>query len=95
VRLSVVSAWEIAIKRSLGKLTLPRGFDITGEIDRDGFAPLAIEMEHAAGVLSLPALHRDPFDRMLISQALAEGLTLVTADPQLEGYGVGVMNARV
>ena len=95
VRLSVVSAWEIAIKRSLGKLTLPRGFDIAGEIERDGFAPLAIEMEHAAGVLSLPALHRDPFDRMLISQALAEGLTLVTADPQLEGYGVGVMNARV
>jgi PIN domain nuclease of toxin-antitoxin system len=51
-------------------------------------------MEHAAGVLSLSLLHRDAFDRMLISQALAEGLTLVTADPQLEGYGVGLMHAR-
>jgi PIN domain nuclease of toxin-antitoxin system len=94
VRLSVVSAWEIAIKTSLGKLTLPRGFDVAEELERDGFAPLAIEMEHAAGVSKLPGLHRDPFDRMLISQALAEGLTLVTADPQLEGYGVGLMNAQ-
>jgi PIN domain nuclease of toxin-antitoxin system len=94
VRLSVVSAWEIAIKISLGKLTLPRGFDVAEEIERDGFAPLAIEMEHAAGVLRLPALHRDPFDRMLISQAIAEGLTLVTADPQLDGYGTTLMEAR-
>jgi PIN domain nuclease of toxin-antitoxin system len=94
VRLSVVSAWEIQIKRSVGKLTLPRGFSVAEEIERDGFVALPIEMEHAAGVLTLPAHHRDPFDRMLVSQALAEGLTLVTADPQLEGYGVALMNAR-
>lgn len=94
MRLSVVSAWEIAIKISLGTLSLPRGFDVAEEIARDGFAPLSIDMEHAAGVLRLPVLHRDPFDRMLISQALADGLTLVTADLQLEGYGMGWMNAR-
>ena len=95
VRLSVVSAWEIAIKSSLGKLVLPRGFDIAEELDRDGFQSLAIEMAHAAGLVSLPSRHRDPFDRMLISQALAEGLTLVTADAQLDGYGARLMNARL
>ena len=47
----------------------------------------------AAGVSKLPALHGDPFDRMLISQALTEGLTLVSADPQLEGYGAGLISA--
>src|SRR5947209_2262693 len=94
VRFSVVSAWEIAIKSSLGKLALPRGFDVAEEVERDGFLPLAVEMEHAAGVLRLPSRHRDPFDRMLISQAIAEGLTLVTGDPQLDSYGVGLLDAR-
>jgi PIN domain nuclease of toxin-antitoxin system len=93
VRLSAASVWEIAIKSALGKLTLPRGADILEELDRDGFMPLAVEVEHAARLRELPLLHRDPFDRMLISQALSEGLTLVTADPQLEGYGVTLVDA--
>jgi PIN domain nuclease of toxin-antitoxin system len=95
VRLSVVSVWEIAIKSALGKLTLPRGVDVVAELERDGFIPLAIEIEHAVGLWNLRTLHRDPFDRMLISQAVAEGLTLVTADSQLDGYGVRLMNAAL
>jgi PIN domain nuclease of toxin-antitoxin system len=85
--------WEISIKSSIGKLTLPRGADIAAELERDGFTPLAIELEHAALIRELPDLHRDPFDRILVSQALSEGLTLVTADPQLEGYGATLLNA--
>ena len=93
VRFSAASVWEIAIKSSMGKLTRPRGADIAAELEHDGFMPLAIEVAHAEGVRALPALHRDPFDRMLVSQALVEGLTLVTADSQLEGYGVALIDA--
>ena len=67
---------------------MPRGFDIAEELDRDGFQSLAIEMAHAAGLVSLPSRHRDPFDRMLIAQAITERLTVVTADPHFAAYGV-------
>jgi PIN domain nuclease of toxin-antitoxin system len=93
VRLSAASVWEMAIKSAIGKLALPRGADIADELERDGFIPLAVEVEHADGVRALPALHRDPFDRLLVSQAIAEGLTLVTADAQLAGYGVTLVDA--
>ena len=95
VRFSAASAWEIAIKSALGKLRLPRGADIDAELARDGFVPLAVEIAHADGVRALPALHRDPFDRLLVAQALAEGLTLVTADAALARYDVPVVDATV
>ncbi|HEU4988181.1 MAG TPA: type II toxin-antitoxin system VapC family toxin [Gemmatimonadaceae bacterium] len=93
VKFSAASAWEISIKAAIGKLRLPRNADIAAELDRDGFQPLPVEIAHAAGVRALPDLHRDPFDRLLISQALAEGLTLVSADPALAHYGVPVVDA--
>ncbi|MEQ8603934.1 MAG: type II toxin-antitoxin system VapC family toxin [Marivibrio sp.] len=75
---SAASAWEIAIKRRLGKLTL----DIAAEdlLRALSIAPLPIGVAHAEAAGALPWDHRDPFDRMLVAQARAEGLTLVTAD---------------
>lgn len=93
VRLSVASVWEMSIKSALGKLSLPKGADILRELEHDGFVPLPIELQHAVRVADLPALHRDPFDRMLIAQAMFEGLTLVTADPHLAMYGVRLLDA--
>lgn len=93
VRFSVASAWEIAIKVSLGKLTLPPRADIAAELARDGFDVLAIELSHAAAVTELPRHHPDPFDRMLVAQARVEDLTLVTADAALARYGVSIMRA--
>jgi len=93
VRLSAASVWEISIKSALGKLSLPKGADILRELELDGFVPLPIELEHATRVADLPALHRDPFDRMLVAQAMLEGLTLVTADPHLAKYGVRLLDA--
>ncbi len=93
VRFSAASAWEIAIKTGLGKLRLPPDADIDGELKRVGFAALPVTVGHAALVRTLPPLHRDPFDRMLVAQALAEGLTLVTADTALQPYGIAVVDA--
>ena len=94
VRVSAASAWEIAIKRGLGKLVVGEGFDISRELDRDGFTELAVSIAHARTVHELPALHRDPFDRMLIAQAQVEGLTIVTADDSIARYGIPVIDAR-
>ncbi len=93
VRFSAASAWEIAIKCAIGKLVLPEDADIGAELEKDQFLPLPVDVAHASAVRDLPALHRDPFDRMLIAQALSEGLTILTADPRLDGYGVAVIDA--
>ncbi len=95
VRFSAVSAWEIAIKISIGKLTLPPNADINEELDFCGFLALPIDIVHADHVRQLALLHRDPFDRLLVAQAIVEGLTLVTADTQLASYGVSVSDARL
>jgi PIN domain nuclease of toxin-antitoxin system len=87
---SAASAWEIAIKVSLGKLTLAEAYDVLvrREILANGFEYLPIELAHTARVLALPFPHRDPFDRMLIAQALVEGMQLVSTDPAIDAYGV-------
>lgn len=87
---SVVSCWEIAIKAGLGKLRLGEpAADLLGrEISRNCFDQLNISLDHAAAVETLPPHHKDPFDRMLIVQALAEGASLVSADGQLDSYGI-------
>lgn len=88
--LSAASAWEIAIKVRLGKLTLPgapEGF-VLPRLARDGIASLAIEPIHALRVASLPDHHRDPFDRLLIAQAQVEDIPLLTADPQMAAYEI-------
>jgi PIN domain nuclease of toxin-antitoxin system len=86
---SAASVWEIAIKRSLGKLTAPD--DLPDRIADDGFPWLPISASHAWRVRELPLHHRDPFDRILVAQALSEHLPLVTADPGFRPYGVEVL----
>ena len=88
---SVVSAWEIAIKKTLGKLESP---DNLKEVIVDsGFELMPIDYEHAWQVKDLPSHHRDPFDRLLISQAKTESLTLVTRDSWLKTYNVPILGA--
>jgi PIN domain nuclease of toxin-antitoxin system len=91
VFVSAASAWEIAIKRALGRLEAPD--DLGDAIEAVGFAELPITIGHALAVERLVRHHRDPFDRMLIAQALVEGLTIVTRDARFEPYGVPILLA--
>jgi len=91
VYVSMVSAWELAIKTALGKMTLDG--DIEEGIAASSFQTLPIAFEHLRRLQQLPHHHGDPFDRMLIAQAQVERLTLVTADPQLQSYDVPIMRA--
>lgn len=93
VFVSAASAWEIAIKSSLGKIEIS-ALDLTelpGFVDASGFDELPVSSRHALGVHDLPRHHRDPFDRILIAQARADGLTLVTADPAFRAYEVQLL----
>ena len=90
VYVSAASAWEIAIKRSIGKLRIPKG-DYLEELKAHRFTPLNVTTEHALAVEALPSHYKDPFDRMLIAQAQIERLTLVTRDPRLSLYGVKII----
>lgn len=89
VFVSAVSVWEIAIKRSLGKLRAPD--DLTAQLRDAHFDTLDMTVDHALAVGELPALHRDPFDRMLVAQARVEALTIVTIDPQVRRYDVATL----
>ena len=88
--LSVASLWEMAIKSSLGKLTLSAPFDvlIPQQLGLNGVGLLNITTDHAAVVAGLPFHHRDPFDRLLIAQAMIEKLPIVTIDTAFDAYGV-------
>ena len=90
VLVSPASHWEIAIKISIGKLPLRQPFPdfVEQAILDNGFVILPIKPKHTAVVASLPFHHKDPFDRLLIAQALAEGIPLVSADPALDQYGI-------
>ncbi len=92
VRFSVVTPWELGIKKSLGKIDFPGS--LAAELEICGFMPLDIKVSHAEIACGLPAHHRDPFDRMLIGQALAEQLTIVTADRQFDAYAADLLPAR-
>lgn len=90
--LSAASVWEMAIKARLGRLTLPGTVEeYVAEKVASGLAVLPIEWPHAAAVERLPLYHRDPFDRLIIAQALAENLPVVSADPAFRRYGVKVV----
>jgi len=86
--LSAASSWEIAIKYELGKLPLPEPPDryVPERIRAIGAQAVAVEHPHALAVATLPALHRDPFDRLLVAQATLLGLTIMTADPSVAQY---------
>lgn len=88
--ISAASYWEIAIKKSLGKLVLKDNWhsELKKWIEENSLPWLPISAEHCYRVSLLPLHHRDPFDRMLVSQALAEEMTLLTRDQNLKDYGV-------
>lgn len=88
IALSAVSAWEICVKFSLGKLRLPEPPDryVPDRRTRLAIAALSLEELDVLTLAKLPALHRDPFDRMLVSQAIARGLTIVTPDVAVRAY---------
>ena len=85
---SAASLWEVAIKAGLGRadFTVDAGVLRRGLVE-NGYEELAISGAHACRVASLPPVHRDPFDRMLVAQAMVEGVELLTADRALAGYG--------
>lgn len=92
VLLSVASIWEMAIKHALGKLRLPEPIErwVPSRVQIGQTTVLPIDAPHALRVASLPPLHRDPFDRMIVAQALVEGVEVLTADGVLAEYGVRV-----
>jgi PIN domain nuclease of toxin-antitoxin system len=91
VHVSAATIWEVEIKRALGKLRAPDGLHALC-VER-GFDPLDISFEHAVAAGSLPPHHADPFDRMLIGQAIVEGATVVTADPAFSRYDIDVLSS--
>ncbi len=93
VLVSAASLWEVAIKHALGKLPLARPFADTfpAQLDANVFAVLPIGTAHLARLIDLPFHHRDPFDRLLIAQALVEGLPILTRDAAFAAYPVDVV----
>jgi len=92
LRMSVVSFAEIGVKVSIGKLTVPPG--LHDDVTAAGVRVLGLSGEHGLQVADLPLHHRDPFDRLLIAQAIAEDLVLVTADERIHAYDVQTIDAR-
>jgi len=90
---SAASLWEIAVKLSLEKLKLPRAFNevFPQQLEVNGFELLPISCAQLNQLAALPFHHRDPFDRLLIAQALAEGMTLVTRDPAFSKYSEKIL----
>lgn len=97
VYLSAASAWEIAIKVSIGKLTLPEppSFFVPSRLAAQSIEALPINHVHALHVEHLPPFHKDPFDRMLVAQAQIENLAIVTADRKLLAYPVEILWAGI
>jgi PIN domain nuclease of toxin-antitoxin system len=91
VVVSAASAWEISIKKALGKLTAPD--DLEQQVHAGGFLPLPVSIAHGVAAGELGRHHDDPFDRMLIAQAYSEGLTIVTRDKRFDDYGVALLPA--
>jgi PIN domain nuclease of toxin-antitoxin system len=91
ISISVVSRWELGIKAKQERFNQLSAVDSASEMW--GFETLPIHLSHAKLVSDLPLIHRDPFDRMLVAQAIAEGMTLVTSDATLAAYNLPVLMA--
>jgi PIN domain nuclease of toxin-antitoxin system len=91
VYLSAVVIWEMRIKQGIGKLDLPDDFEEV--VDDQAFSKLPVTVDHANAIVRLPAIHRDPFDRMLVAQAVVEEMTIVTRDRNIAEYGIDVVVA--
>jgi len=83
--------WEMRIKQGIGKLDLPDDFEEV--VDDQAFSKLPVTVDHANAIVRLPAIHRDPFDRMLVAQAVVEEMTIVTRDRNIAEYGIDVVVA--
>ena len=91
--LSVASLWKIAIKVSIGKLELLQPFEelIPAQLQNNGIGLVAIELRHLSTLIELPFHHRDPFDRLIISQGVTEGLPVISSDNVFRQYNVDVI----
>lgn len=87
--LSVISIWEMVLKKQIKKLKLSR--DITVGVKASGFTVLPLELSHVLGIERLPFLHKDPFDRLLIAQACVEDLIILTEDAKIKQYDVKIL----
>jgi PIN domain nuclease of toxin-antitoxin system len=92
VYVSAASTWEVSIKKSIGKLTAPNDMDAI--VESEGFEKLPITLFHGDQAGSLPELHKDPIDRMLIAQAQSEGLVIVTNDEKIIQYKIRTLDAK-
>jgi PIN domain nuclease of toxin-antitoxin system len=90
VFVSTATIWEISIKRTLGKLDVPS--DLLSQLKLNRFQPLSIAISHANAAGALPRHHDDPFDRMLVAQAIEERLVLLTGDRRIHRYGVEILD---
>ena len=88
---SAITGWEIAVKRAKGRITAPD--HLSAMIEERGFTHLPLTFHHAEQAGNLPLHHRDPFDRLLVAQAQAEGLVLVTRDARIPRYGIRTLTA--
>ena len=90
---SAASGWEIAIKAGLGRISLPEAPDrfIPEQLTRNSVADLPVNLTHALHVFSLPMIHRDPFDRLLVAQAQVEKMKILTSDPEIKKYNAEVI----
>jgi PIN domain nuclease of toxin-antitoxin system len=96
ILVSIASLWEISIKNSLGKMPLDDGYERLFEhLTKNDFELLNITFEHTLRHNRLPFVHKDPFDRMFVSQALVEGIDLISNDDVLDGYFVGQAVKRI
>lgn len=86
---STATLWEIEIKRALGKLSIPESY--RDALARQGFRELPVSWTHTCALRSLPPIHRDPFDRMLVAQAISDDLVIVTRDEAIRRYEVRVL----
>ena len=93
---SAATAWELAIKVGIGRLQLPEPLEtyVPSRIEAIGARSIPVEHAHALAVAALPPLHRDPFDRMLLAQAVALGVPLITADAVVDSYPVDTILVR-
>lgn len=91
-RVSMVSLWEMAIKSSLGKLDIGRAFSsVYQDIETNGFQLLPLDFKHLQQLHALPFHHRDPFDRLLIAQAMTENMRFISADTMMSSYNVELL----
>jgi PIN domain nuclease of toxin-antitoxin system len=93
VLLSAASAYEIAVKAARGRLTLPEPADsyVAGRMAGEGFAPLPVQVAHAVRAGTLPPIHRDPWDRLLVAQSQLDDVPILSADPVIGRYDVEVI----